>query len=94
MPWHKFRERPILWIKQINFFSQLDQPCNWKIFEHDNAAMLVKQLASHGYERVDDEYDVMIVLDLDAIPERLVAPVAKDVRRLNMQTRSRMWSLY
>ncbi|MCB0015306.1 MAG: hypothetical protein KDE34_25490 [Anaerolineales bacterium] len=68
--------------EQIDFFSQLDQPFNWKIFEHDEAASLVKQLQAHGYERVDDEYDVIMVLDLEAIPERLLAPVAKDVRRL------------
>jgi hypothetical protein len=68
--------------EQIAFFSQMAQPFNWKIFEHDNAAFLEERLQAYGYERVDDDYDVIMVLDLEDVPERLLLPVAKDVRQL------------
>ena len=68
--------------EQITFFSQMAQPFNWKIFEHDKAAFLAERLQAHGYERVDDDYDVIMVLDLEDAPERLLAPVTKDVRQL------------
>ena len=69
-------------IEQINYFSQMDQPFNWKIFEHDNAAILEEHLKAHGFEREDDEYDVIMVLDLEDVPETLLLPITKDVRKL------------
>lgn len=68
--------------EQIAFFSQMDQPFNWKLFEHDDAAFLEERLLAHGFERVDDDYDVIMVLDLENLPQRYLAPVIKDVRQL------------
>jgi GNAT superfamily N-acetyltransferase len=60
----------------------MDQPFYWKIFEHDDAAVLEERLKALGFGREDDEYDVIMILDLEAIPERLLLPVTKDVRQL------------
>ena len=68
--------------EQIGFFSEMDQPFNWKIFEHDDAAKLEERLNALGFGREDEDYDVIMVLDLEAIPERLLLPVTKDVRQL------------
>lgn len=68
--------------EQINYFSQMDQPFNWKIFEHDNAVLLEAYLKAHGYGRKDDDYDVIMVLDLEDSPDRLLLPLALDVRQI------------
>jgi hypothetical protein len=68
--------------EQIAFFSQMAQPFNWKIFEHNNADFLEKRLKAHGFERVADDYDVIMVLDLEDLAERFLVSDNKDVRQL------------
>jgi hypothetical protein len=68
--------------EQIAYFSQMDQPFNWKIFDHDKASLLEERLVAHGYERRNDDQDAILVLDVNEVPDRLLAPVTKDVRQI------------
>ena len=68
--------------EQVAFFSQMDQPFNWKIFEHDKASRLEERLVAHGYQRINDELDVIMVLDINEVPDSLLSPVTKDVRQI------------
>ncbi len=66
--------------EQIAFFRELGQPFEWKVYDHDRPGDLRDRLLAHGL--VADEPDTIMVLDLQAAPESLLAPVEADVRRL------------
>lgn len=65
---------------QIAYFRELGRPFEWKVYDHDRPADLRDRLLAHGL--VADEPDTIMVLDLQAAPESLLAPVEADVRRL------------
>lgn len=66
--------------EQIEYFTRLDRPFNWKVYAHDRPADLVQRLAARGF--VVDETDAVMVLDVGNAPESLLNPPAADVRRL------------
>lgn len=65
---------------QVDYFIQLGRPLNWKVFSHDRPADLVQRLAARGFEV--DEPDAVMVLDIAAAPDSLLAQPLADIRRL------------
>lgn len=65
---------------EIAYFGRLGQPFEWKTYAHDRPADMVDRLVARGFET--DEQDAVMVLDVTAAPEALLAEPATDVRRL------------
>lgn len=65
---------------QIAYFRELGQPFEWKVYDHDQPADLRERLLRHGL--IADDPDTIMVLDLEAAPAALLAPIEADVRRL------------
>jgi hypothetical protein len=68
--------------EQIAFFSQMDQPFSWHVYEHDTPPDLQARLISHGFV-ADDDPDAVMVLDLAEVMPALLEPVKADIRRLD-----------
>ena len=66
--------------EQIAYFTQLDQPFEWKVYDYDTPPDLRDRLVAHGFE--PDDPDAVMVLDMQAAPSTLLAPVEADVRRI------------
>lgn len=66
---------------QVAFFRALGQPFEWKVYDHDRPADLRERLLAHGF--VAGKPDTIMVLDLEAAPAALLAPVEAEVRRLS-----------
>lgn len=67
--------------EQIDYFSQMEQPWSWQVYDHDRPLDLKDRLMAHGFEPEDDP-DAVMVLDLQAAPRALLEPVTADVRRI------------
>lgn len=67
--------------EQIDFFSRLDKSFEWKVYDYDRPADLVKRLVARGFEA--DEPEAIMALDVAAAPASLLAEPAADVRRLS-----------
>jgi len=65
---------------QIAFFQALGQDFEWKLYGHDTPADLKDRLLARGFQ--PEEPESLLVLDLQAAPERLLAPVTHDIRRV------------
>ena len=65
---------------QVDYFTRLGQPFNWKVFAHDRPADLVQRLVARGF--VKDETDAIMVLEVANAPESLLTSPAADVRLL------------
>jgi GNAT superfamily N-acetyltransferase len=70
--------------EQIAFFSQMEQPFSWHVYDHDWPPDLKDRLVSHGFI-ADDDPDAVMVLELGDALSELLEPVAKDVRRITQQ---------
>ncbi len=66
--------------EQIAYFSQMDQPFEWVVYDHDRPPILKERLLAHGFE--PDDPGAIMLLDLQEPPESLAAPVTANVRRL------------
>ena len=68
--------------EELAFFKQLGiaDKLEWKLFDYDQPADLKERLIAQGF--VPEDPDAVLVLDLEAIPPALIAPVTHDVRRL------------
>jgi GNAT superfamily N-acetyltransferase len=66
--------------EQIAYFTQRDQPFEWKVYDYDTPPDLRDRLVAHGFE--PDDPDAVMVLDMQAAPPTLLAPVEADVRRI------------
>ncbi len=66
--------------EQIAYFSELDVPFEWKAYAHDRPADLAERLVARGF--VAEERDAIMVLDVAAAPDTILAKPAADVRRL------------
>jgi GNAT superfamily N-acetyltransferase len=64
--------------EQVAHFSVLDQPFEWKVFDHDTPPDLVERLVAQGFEAEVPE--AVMVLDLECVPDSLLADVTADVR--------------
>ena len=65
---------------EMAYFGRLGQRFEWKVYAHDRPADLVDRLVARGFEK--DEQDAIMVLDVSAAPETLLAEPAADVRLL------------
>jgi hypothetical protein len=63
---------------QVDYFDPQGLSFSWFVYEHDRPAGLGERLAARGFE--EDEPGVVMVLDLAAAPESLLAPPGADVR--------------
>lgn len=71
--------------EQVDYFSRLGRPFNWKVFAHDRPPDLMERLVAHGL-KMDEETDAIMALDVARAPESLLAEPAADVRRLTDRT--------
>jgi len=67
--------------RELEYFTPLNQPFTWKVYDHDLLPNLKDELASHGFERDEDPADVM-VLDVKRAPSALLKPSKTDIRRV------------
>jgi len=68
--------------REVDYFTPLQQPFTWKVYDHDLLPSLKDKLASRGFAGDDDPADVM-VLDIKNAPASLFQPVETDVRRID-----------
>jgi hypothetical protein len=66
--------------EQIAYLQGLNQPFEWKVFDHDQPPDLLQRLMMRGLEPEDP--DAILALELADAPASLTAPVTADVRRL------------
>ena len=67
--------------EQIAFFSQMDQPFSWHVYDHDWPLTLKDRLVAHGFVP-DDDPDAVMVLDLAENTPDLLEAVDFDVRQV------------
>lgn len=67
--------------REVEYFTPLNQPFTWKVYDHDLLPSLKGELASHGFEPDHDPADVM-VLDVKKAPSELLQPIRADIRRI------------
>lgn len=68
--------------EQLAYFLPMDQPFTWKVYEHDQRALLEEKLAARGFEREEDDPGQIMVLEVDRASPRLLEPVEADIRIL------------
>lgn len=69
--------------EQIAYFTQHDGPFEWKVYSHDPPPDLKERLERAGF--VPEDQDVVMVLDVQAAPAALLAPVTADVRPITQR---------
>src|SRR5829696_4636531 len=67
--------------REVEYFTPMQQPLTWKVYDHDLLPTLKEDLLSHGFQHDDDPADVM-VLDVKNAPEHLFQPQEADIRRI------------
>lgn len=67
--------------REVEYFTPLNQPFSWKVYDHDLLPNLKDELASHGFVRDGDPADVM-VLDVMKASSELLQPIHADIRRV------------
>ncbi len=67
--------------REVDYFTPMNQPFTWKVYDHDLLPTLKDKLISHGFEHDDDAADVM-VLNVKKAPARLFQPIKTDIRRV------------
>jgi hypothetical protein len=68
--------------REVDYFTPMQQPLTWKVYDHDLLPTLKGELLSHGFKHDDDPADVM-VLDVKNAPVALFEPVKTDIRRID-----------
>ena len=66
---------------ELEYFTPMEQPFTWKVYDHDPLPSLTSKLASRNFIGDDDPANVM-VLDLNDAPAYLFNPVLVDIRRV------------
>lgn len=66
--------------EQIAYFTGIDQPFEWKVFDYDQPADLKERLAQRGF--VVEEREAIMVLDLAQAPDMFWQPINHDIRRI------------
>jgi len=66
---------------EVAYFSPMNQPFTWKVFDHDPLPSLETKLKSHRFVKDEDRGDVM-VLDLADASELLSVQSATEIRRI------------
>ena len=67
--------------REVSYFTPMQQPFTWKVYDHDLLPTLKDDLASHGFQLYDDPADVM-VLNVQRSPVQLLQPVKADIHRI------------
>ena len=67
--------------REVEYFTPLNQPFTWKVYDHDLLPSLKEKLASHGFQPDDDPADVM-VFDVRKDSPILHQAVTADIRRI------------
>src|SRR5664279_989104 len=72
---------------EIAYFKKLQiaDDLEWKLFDYDQPADLKERLIAHGF--VVQDPDAVLILDLQAIPPALLAPITHDIQRISDPTR-------
>jgi len=70
--------------EQIAYFSTMDQPFSWHVYEHDTPPDLKDRLLAHGFAP-DDDPDAVMVLEAQEASPALLSPVAIDIRRITQR---------
>jgi GNAT superfamily N-acetyltransferase len=65
----------------IDYFTNLGQDFEWKLYNHDTPSDLKRRLQAVGFEIGDPE--AVLVLDIHQAPPALLQPVSHDVRRIS-----------
>jgi hypothetical protein len=68
--------------REVDYFTPMQQPFTWKVYDHDLLPSLKDKLASHGFAGDNDPAAVM-VLDLRHAPDSLFQPRQSDIRRID-----------
>jgi GNAT superfamily N-acetyltransferase len=66
---------------QIAYFSRLGHELEWKVYTHDRPPDLRERLAAHEVVAADPE--ALMVLDLEALPDKLRRPPRHAIRRIS-----------
>jgi GNAT superfamily N-acetyltransferase len=67
--------------REVEYFTPLEQPFTWKVYDHDLLPSLKDQLTSHGFAPDEDPAKVM-VFDVQDSYSSLFKPVTADIRRV------------
>lgn len=68
--------------REVDYFTPMQQPFTWKVYDHDRLPSLKDKLASRGFAEDTDPAEVM-VLDVKNAPASLFQPAKVDVRRID-----------
>ena len=66
---------------ELGFFKALGSPFEWKLYSHDRPGDLKARLAARGFSIGEDE--AIMALDLEELPEALLAQSPHDLRRVS-----------
>ena len=66
--------------EQVSYFTQLNQPFEWKVYDHDKPQDMLERLQAYGF--VPEDPDAVMLLDLESAPASLLKPVQVDVRQV------------
>ena len=69
--------------EELEYFTSLHQPFEWKVYSHDHPADLKERLAAHGL--IPDEPEAIMMLDLEQASSALLAPVNAEVRPISQR---------
>lgn len=78
------REMDTVIQEQIAYFSQMDQPFSWHVYDHDLPQTIKERLVANGFVP-DDDPDAVMVLDLAEAPSAIEAPVDFKVRQVGQK---------
>jgi hypothetical protein len=67
--------------RELDYFTPLQQPFTWKVYDHDLLPSLKEELSSHGFEHDMEPAEVM-VLDVNHTPPVLLRPGKAAIRRI------------
>jgi hypothetical protein len=68
--------------RELDYFTPMEQPFTWKVYDHDRLPSLKYKLASRGFVEDTDPAAVM-VLDVKNAPASLFQPIKADIRRID-----------
>ncbi len=68
--------------REVDYFTPMNQPFTWKVYDHDLLPTLKDELAEHGFAADDDPAAVM-VLDVQNAPAFPHPPAQADIRRID-----------
>jgi hypothetical protein len=68
--------------REVEYFTPMEQPFTWKVYDHDLLPSLKDELISHGFVHDDDPAAVM-VLDIKNAAALLSHPGEADIRRID-----------